>query len=85
MNDTNQQITFGDVRRMILDTIIQLREGKMDSTRGMAIAANMKTLNDNVQVEINAAKIALLTEGRAHNFGRVVQMGTKLIGSNATE
>ena len=83
--DVNQMITFGDVRRMILDTIVQLKAGEMDATRGMAIAANMKTLNDNVQVEINAAKLAILTEGRAHNFGRVVGMGQRLIGNDGNQ
>lgn len=83
--DANQLMTFGDVRRMIIDTIVQLREGKMDATKGLAIAANMKVLNDNVQVEINAAKIAIATEGKAHNFGRVVAMGQKLIGNDASQ
>lgn len=78
----NPLTTFGDVRRLIIDTIQDLRGGSMDASRGMAIAANMKVLNDNVQVEINAAKLALATEGRAHNFGRVVRMGQKLIGSD---
>lgn len=83
--DANQLMTFGDVRRMIIDTVVQLREGKMDATRGMAIAANMKVLNDNVQTEINAAKLAILTEGRAHNFGRVVGMGRRLIGNDSSQ
>jgi hypothetical protein len=75
--------TFGDVRRLILDTVEALRDGKMAPNLGMAIAANMKVLNDNVQVEINAAKLSLLTEGRAHNFGRVTSMGRKLIGNDS--
>lgn len=75
----NEMITFGDVRRMILDTIIELRAGKIATDRGMAIAANMKVLNDNLQVEINAAKMSLLTDGRAHTFGQVVQMGQRLL------
>ena len=53
--NANQLATFGDARRMILDTIVELRRGDMDINRGMAIAANMKVLNDSVQVEINAA------------------------------
>lgn len=73
--------TFGDVRQLILQTIIQIRDGGLDVQQGMAIAANMKVLNENIQCEINAAKLALLTEGKAHQFGRVVQMGRKLIGN----
>lgn len=77
----NPMSTFADVRRGILDTISELRDGTMDVSRGMAIAANFKVLNDNIQVEINATKLALATEGRAHTFGKVVGMGRLLIGS----
>lgn len=83
MNDLTQIANFGDVRRMILDTVIQLRAGNMDVSRGMAIAANLKVLNDNIQVEINAAKLSLATEGRAHSFGNVVGMGRRLIGDSS--
>ena len=83
--DVNQIVTFGDVRRMILDTIVALKTEQMDTSRGMAIAANFKVLNDNVQVEINAAKLALATEGKAHNFGRVVGMGRRLIGNDSSQ
>lgn len=83
--DKNQLTTFGDVRRMILDTIIQLRDKDMDVNRGMAIAANFKVLNDNVQVEINAAKMAHTTNGEAHNFGRMVGMGQRYIGNSSEQ
>lgn len=81
----NQLATFGDVRRSILDTIQSLKTGGMDVSRGMAIAANFKVLNDNVQVEINAAKMALLVKDEAHNFGRIVGMGQRLIGNDSTQ
>jgi len=71
--------TFGDVRRLILDTIWQLREGSMSPNVGMAIAANMKTLNDNINAEISAAKLSIMTEDRANNFGKLVSMGTRAI------
>jgi hypothetical protein len=77
---TSHIATTGDARRMILDTIVELRRGDMPAATGMAIAANMKVLNDSIQVEINAAKLSLQTEGRAHEFGKIVQMGQRLIG-----
>lgn len=83
--DANQLATFGDVRRMILENMAALRDGKIDVARGMAIAANMKVLNDNIQVEINAAKMALLTENKAHSFGRIVGMGQKVIGNSVDQ
>ena len=81
----NQIATFGDARRMILDVIQALNAGSMDVSRGMAIAANMKVLNDNVQVEINAAKMALQTKDEVHSFGRVVGMGQRLIGNSGEQ
>lgn len=82
--NVNQLATFGDARRMILDTIQGLKNGEVDVSRGMAIAANFKVLNDNIQVEINAAKMAIATEGKAHEFGRVVGMGQRLLANDAS-
>jgi len=83
--EANQLATFGDVRRMIIDTIVQLRNSEMDVGRGMAIAANMKVLNDSVQVEINAAKMAINANQAGHDFGRIVGMGQRLIGNSVEQ
>jgi len=77
--------TFGDVRRLILETIMGIRDGSLDVQQGIAMAAGFKVLNDNIQVEINAAKLSVLTEGRAHSFGSVVGMGRRMIGSSPIE
>lgn len=75
-----KSFTTGDARAMILQTIMDLRNGTMPTDRGMAIAANMKVLNDSMTAEINAAKMAHATRNEAHNFGRVVEMGRREIG-----
>lgn len=82
--EVNQLATFGDQRRMILDTIMELRDGTMDVNRGMAIAANMKVLNDSVQVEINAAKMAMAAKKEGHDFGQIAHMGRKLLGNDGS-
>jgi len=51
----------------------------------MAIAASMKVLNDNIQCEINAAKLCLIADDRGHNFGKIVKMGQQLIGEDSGE
>lgn len=84
MNPT-QLMTFGDSRRMILEVCQELKNGTMEPARGMAFAANMDVLNKNVQVEINAAKLAIQTEGKAHSFGRVVGMGRRMIGNSSEQ
>jgi len=81
----NQIATFGDARRMILDTIVELRNGTMDTGRGMAIAANMKVLNDNIQVEINQAKMVIQAQQAGHSFGRMVGMGQKAIANDENQ
>jgi len=71
---------FGDARLLLVETIQSLKSGDMDVSRGMAIAANMKVLNDNVQAEINAAKLALKAAEAGKNFGDVMEMGkTQLV------
>lgn len=83
--DANRIATTGDARRMILDTITALRSGQMDIGRGMAIAANMKVLNDSIQVEINAAKMVIQATEAGHNFGKMVGMGQKFIANGAEQ
>lgn len=86
MNDNNRNpaaamLTTGDARRMILETIMDLRNGTIDASKGMAIAANMKVLNDSIATEINAAKLAIQTKGTAYEFGQTVQLGQRLIAN----
>lgn len=83
--DGNQLATFGDVRRDILDTIRALKNSEMDVSRGAAIFSGYKELTANIQVEINACKMALATEDKAHSFGKVVSMGRRLIGNDASQ
>ena len=70
----------GDARKFILETMINIRDGKIPVNAGLAIAANTKVLNDNMQIEINAAKVKILSTAQGHNFGEISQMGKTLIG-----
>ena len=81
MSEVTEIRTFGDVRRVIIDTIISIREGGLSVQEGMAIAANMKVLNDNINAEINAAKVSMMAKERGHSFGEIAAMGTRLISS----
>lgn len=77
--------TFADARRFILDTVVALRKKEIDVSTGMAIAANMKVLNDNIFAEIAAAKVSILTDGKAHNFGQLTNMGQRLLSNKPPE
>jgi hypothetical protein len=69
--------TFGDSRSIILETIIALKNKEISTQRGMAIAANMKVLNDSIQVEINAAKLSLHADAAGKDFGEIMRLGTR--------
>ena len=77
--------SFGDVRVLILQTIMDIKSGTLSTSQAMAVAANMKELNSNIQCEINAAKLSLMADKLGGDFGRVRSMGTRLIGENAEE
>ena len=78
----NQLMTFGDTRRIVLDTLVAVRDGNMDVSRGMAVAALFKELNANVQAEVNATKMTIAANEAGHDFGRVVGMGQRVIGNS---
>lgn len=77
----NTPTSFGDVRQLILETILNIRDGGLDVQQGMAMAANFKMLNDNIIAEIQAAKLSIATEGKAHSFGSLMRMGTRTINA----
>ena len=83
--DIQEVTSFGDVRRLIIETIIGIREGSLGPMQGAAMAANFKELNNNINAEINAAKMAVITEGKAHEFGKVMRLGTQYIADNRTD
>jgi len=69
--------TFGDARQVIVETINDLRAKNISISRAMAIAANMKVLNDNIHMEIKAAKLSLEAEKLGKDFGAVMQLGRR--------
>ena len=71
--------TFGDVRSLIIQSIMQIRDGGLDVAQATVTAAHFKCLNDNINAEVNATKVSILAREKGHDFGNVVKMGTRLI------
>jgi hypothetical protein len=81
----NELRTTGDARRLILETLAELKSGKMAATTGLAIAATMKVLNDSLQTEVNAAKLQLQARREGADFGSLSHAGTLVLdGSTVT-
>lgn len=78
----NPPKTDGDVRQMILETIMGIRDGSLDSSQGSAMAQNFKELNSNMTNSINAAKLSLQMEASGRKFINTLHMGQQEIGND---
>lgn len=74
--------SFAQVRGDIIEIIDEIRAKKVTAGDALAIFAGYRELHNSVQVEINAAKMALATEGKAHSFGKIVKMGKRIINGD---
>jgi high-affinity nickel permease len=78
-------LTMGDVRQLLMETALNIRDGAIKGSDADHIVACIDAMTRNMQVEINAAKMALLTEGKLHEFGKVVKLGKQLIKDSGVE
>lgn len=76
--------TSGDVRRLLAQSMQEIRSGQMDTSKGQVIAALAKELTASMQAEVNVAKLnaQLLKDGAS--LTRISHMGKLLIGDEAT-
>ena len=70
----------GEVRQLILETIVGVRDGSLDVSQGGAMAALFKELNSSMAVSINAAKMSLQMEQTGRKFVNTLRMGQQEIG-----
>lgn len=76
--------TSGDVRRMIAETMQEIRSGKIDASRGQTIAALAKELTASMQAEVNVAKINIQLTQAGMGVNKISSMGKLLIGDEST-
>lgn len=76
--------TSGDVRRMIAETMQEIRSGKIDTSRGQTIAALAKELTASMQVEVNVAKLNMQMRKEGMGVNKITHMGKMLIGDDST-
>lgn len=72
--------TSGDIRRLLADTMLQVKNGTLPVERALAVAAISKELTASMQAEVNVAKVrvAMLTAGKS--MGEITTMGRLIIG-----
>jgi len=76
--------TSGDVRRMIAESMQEVRAGKMDTGKAQAIAALAKELTASMQAEVNVAKVSMQLRKEGMATHKISHMGKMLIGDDST-
>lgn len=76
--------TSGDVRRLIAESMQDVRSGKMDAGKAQAIASLAKELTANMQAEVNVAKVNMLLRKEGVAMNKISHMGKLLIGDDST-
>lgn len=72
----------GEVRQMILETLVGLREGVIDNATGTTMSALFKNLNDSMNTSIASAKLSIQMEDRGRVFMKTVRMGRQELGGD---
>ena len=76
--------TSGDVRRLLAQTMSDIRSGDISVDKANAIAALSKELTASLQVEVNVAKERIQTLDNGKALGELTHLGKMLIEDNST-
>lgn len=74
--------TSGDIRRLIAESMQEVRKGTMDVGKAQAIAALAKELTASMQAEVNVAKVNMQLREHGMAAQKVSHMGKLLIGDD---
>lgn len=69
--------SFDQFRADIIKDIDDVRSGKLAASVATVIFQGVKELTRTVDTEIAAARLCLLTQWKAREFGKVVRMGRR--------
>jgi len=71
--------TSGDVRRVLAQTMVDIRTGDIPVETGLAVATLAKEISASIQAEVNVAKVqaSMLKEGKS--IGNLTQLGKMTI------
>lgn len=76
--------TSGDVRRLLAQTMVEIKSGALTVDRGLAVAALSKELTASLQVEVNVAKVRMSSLDAGKAIGELTHLGKLLIDDSST-
>ena len=71
--------TSGDVRRLLAQTMSDIRSGDISVDKAQAIASLSKELTASLQVEVNVAKVRIQTMESGKALGELTHLGKMII------
>lgn len=75
--------TSGDLRRILAQTIVDIKDGSLSVDKGMAIASISKEITSSLQAEINVAKVRVAMLQTGKSVGELTHIGKLLIEDNS--
>lgn len=74
--------TSGDIRRLIANAMVEVKNGTLPVERAQALAALSKELTSSMQVEVNVAKVRTSMLAVGKSMGEITTMGKLVIGDD---
>lgn len=75
-----QVASNGDIRRIVANSLLALARKEISATDLEAMAKGLDSISNSLNAEIKVAKTAIELRDRGGDIGRVVQLGTLVIG-----
>lgn len=75
--------TSGDLRRVLAQTIVDIKDGSLSIDKGLAIASISKEITSSLQAEINVAKVRVAMLQTGKSLGELTHIGKLLIEDNS--
>lgn len=75
--------TSGDIRRLIAQTMVEVKNGSLSVDRGLAIASLAKEITGSLQAEVNVAKVRVTMLATGRNMGELTNLGKMIISDDA--
>lgn len=71
--------TSGDIRRVLAQTMIDIRAGDLSVEKGLCVATIAKEITASMQAEVNVAKVRVSMLAVGKSMGEITTMGKLVI------
>lgn len=79
-DEVQNPLTTGDARRLMLQTICQIRDDEIGIEKATAMADSMREVTNLLKAEVALMKIQLQAKSQGIDLGDLVEMGKAIIG-----